>query len=75
MMFGSQPGGLGTTSGGQKEFVAPLARAAMAVGCDGIFMETHDRPDRAISDGPNQIPVAQLRSVLDNVLSHSKEQK
>lgn len=70
-----QPGGLGTTSGGQREFVAPLARAAMAVGCDGIFMETHDRPDRAISDGPNQIPVAQLRSVLDNVLSHSKEQK
>lgn len=69
-----QPGGRGTTSGGQREFVAPLARAAMAVGCDGLFMETHNCPDQAISDGPNQIPVDQLRSVLDSVLKYRQEQ-
>jgi len=51
------PGGLGDRSGGQREFAFPLIRAAVAVGVDGVFMETHPDPDRALSDGPNQIPL------------------
>lgn len=65
-----QPGGRGTQSGGQREFAEPLARAAMAVGCDGLFIETHDCPEKAISDGANQIPVQELRSMIDNVLKY-----
>jgi 2-dehydro-3-deoxyphosphooctonate aldolase (KDO 8-P synthase) len=67
-----QPGGLGKSSGGQKQFVEPLARAAMAVGVGGLFIETHDCPDRAPSDGPNQIPVAELRKLLQNILNFKK---
>lgn len=63
-----QPGGQGTSSGGQREFVEVLARAAIAVGVDGLFMETHDDPDNAISDGPNQIPVKDLREMLKRLL-------
>ncbi len=58
------PGGLGTTSGGQREFVPVLARAAMAVGIAGVFMETHPDPARAMSDGPNAWPLGQLRDLL-----------
>jgi len=67
-----QPGGLGKSSGGQRQFVEPLARAAVAVGVDGLFIETHDCPDRALSDGPNQIPVAELRKLLQNILNFAK---
>ena len=59
-----QPGGQGTTSGGQREFVAVLARAAVAVGVAGVFMETHQDPDQAPCDGPNMIPVNQMEGLL-----------
>lgn len=59
-----QPGGLGTASGGQREFVAPLARAAIATGVAGVFMETHPDPKNALSDGPNMWPLAKLQPVL-----------
>ena len=58
------PGGLGQSSGGQREFVAPLARAALAVGCAGLFIETHEDPDNAPSDGPNMVPLAQMANLL-----------
>ncbi|WP_299793985.1 3-deoxy-8-phosphooctulonate synthase [uncultured Marivita sp.] len=58
------PGGQGTSSGGQREFVPPLARAAVAVGVAAVFIETHEAPDTAPSDGPNMVPVDQLQSLL-----------
>lgn len=58
------PGGQGTSSGGQREFVPPLARAAVAVGCAAVFIETHEAPDTAPSDGPNMVPIDQLQSLL-----------
>jgi 2-dehydro-3-deoxyphosphooctonate aldolase (KDO 8-P synthase) len=58
------PGGQGTSSGGQREFVPPLARAAIAVGCAAVFIETHEAPDTAPSDGPNMVPVDDLESLL-----------
>ncbi len=58
------PGGQGTSSGGQREFVPVLARAAVAVGVAGIFMETHPRPEQALSDGPNAVPLARMRELL-----------
>jgi len=61
------PGGGGDRSSGQREFVLPLIRAAVAVGVDGLFMETHPDPDRALSDGPNMIPLKDLRAVLETV--------
>ena len=59
--------GEGTTSG-KREFVPPLARAAIAAGADGLFLETHPDPDKAISDGPNQVPLEQLEAVIEPVL-------
>ena len=59
-----QPGGQGTTSGGQREFVPVLARAAVAVGVAGVFIETHQDPDRAPSDGPNMVPLAEMEALL-----------
>jgi 2-dehydro-3-deoxyphosphooctonate aldolase (KDO 8-P synthase) len=64
-----QPGGLGGASGGRREFVAPLARAAAAVGIDALFVEVHDSPDSAPSDGPNMITPDQLDRVLADVLA------
>jgi len=64
-----QPGGLGSSSGGQREFVAPLARAAMAVGVDGLFLEVHPDPDQALSDGPNMVPLHRLEALLRQLLS------
>ena len=64
-----QPGALGDRSGGQSEFVAPLARAAAAVGVDGLFMECHPRPDEALSDGPNAVPLDRLERLLAGVLA------
>jgi 2-dehydro-3-deoxyphosphooctonate aldolase (KDO 8-P synthase) len=58
------PGGQGTSSGGQRQFVEPLARAAVAVGCAAVFIETHEDPDNAPSDGPNMVPVDDLARLL-----------
>jgi 2-dehydro-3-deoxyphosphooctonate aldolase (KDO 8-P synthase) len=63
-----QPGGQGTTSGGQREFVPVLARAAVAVGVAAVFMETHQDPDHAPSDGPNMVPIKRLRQVLETLV-------
>ena len=65
-----QPGGLGGKSGGQREFAPVLARAAVAVGVAGVFMETHRDPDKAPSDGPNMIPLDRLASILETLLAH-----
>ena len=58
------PGGQGSSSGGQREFVPVLARAAVAVGISGLFMETHPDPDKALSDGPNAVPMHQMQALL-----------
>jgi 2-dehydro-3-deoxyphosphooctonate aldolase (KDO 8-P synthase) len=58
------PGGQGTSSGGQREFVPVLARAAVAAGVSGLFMETHPRPEEALSDGPNAWPLPRMRELL-----------
>jgi len=62
------PGGAGTKSAGQREFIRPLACAAAAAGCDGFFMEVHPNPDAALSDGPNMVPLPQLKPLLEQVL-------
>jgi 2-dehydro-3-deoxyphosphooctonate aldolase (KDO 8-P synthase) len=63
-----QPGGQGTSSGGQREFVPVLARAAVAVGVAGVFIETHQDPDAAPSDGPNMIPISRLEELLQTLI-------
>ena len=63
------PGAAGGKSGGQREFVAPLAQAALAAGADGLFIETHPDPDKAISDGPNMVPLAGLTDLLVRCLA------
>ena len=63
------PGGQGSRSGGQREFVPYLARAAAAIGIDALFMEIHEDPDNALSDGPNMIPLAKLEAVLQEIIS------
>ncbi|MEA5399706.1 3-deoxy-8-phosphooctulonate synthase [Synechococcus sp. BA-124 BA4] len=63
-----QPGGRGSTSGGQREFVSPLARAAVAVGVDGLFLEVHPDPEHALSDGPNMVPLHRLEALLRQLL-------
>jgi 2-dehydro-3-deoxyphosphooctonate aldolase (KDO 8-P synthase) len=62
-----KPGGQGTTSGGNREFVPVLSRAAIAVGIDGLFMETHPDPDKALSDGPNTFPMYKIKEFLQNL--------
>ena len=62
------PGGAGGSSGGQREFILPLARAAVAAGLDGIFMEVHPQPDKALCDGPNSIPLDQVEPLLKTLL-------
>jgi 2-dehydro-3-deoxyphosphooctonate aldolase (KDO 8-P synthase) len=64
-----QPGGQGTSSGGQREFVPTIARASVAVGVAGVFMETHQDPDNAPSDGPNMVPLDQLPALLDQLMA------
>lgn len=64
-----QPGGQGNCSGGKREFVAPLGRAAIAVGVDGIFMEVHPDPDNAKSDGPNMVPLHRVENIIKDFLS------
>jgi 2-dehydro-3-deoxyphosphooctonate aldolase (KDO 8-P synthase) len=63
-----QPGGLGKASGGQREFVPVLARAAVAAGVAGLFMEVHENPDAALSDGPNSWPLGRLEALLETLL-------
>jgi 2-dehydro-3-deoxyphosphooctonate aldolase (KDO 8-P synthase) len=64
-----QPGGKGTSSGGEREFVPVLARAAVAVGVAGVFIETHQEPDRAPSDGPNMMPLKQMEPLLERLMA------
>ncbi|RCS24320.1 3-deoxy-8-phosphooctulonate synthase [Phyllobacterium salinisoli] len=64
-----QPGGQGASSGGQREFVETLARAAVAVGVAGVFIETHEAPDNAPSDGPNMVPLDQMPRLLETLLA------
>ncbi|MFA7625180.1 MAG: 3-deoxy-8-phosphooctulonate synthase, partial [Pusillimonas sp.] len=63
------PGGQGTSSGGQREFVPVLARAAVAVGVAGLFMECHPDPDKAMSDGPNAVPLGKMAGLLESLVS------
>ena len=67
-----QPGGLGGCSGGQREFAPVLARAAVAVGVAGVFMETHENPDKALSDGPNTIALKDMETVLRQLQAYDK---
>ncbi len=66
------PGGAGGTSGGQREFIPPLTRAAVAVGVDGIFMEVHPQPEKALCDGPNSMPLDQVEDLLQQLLAIRK---
>ena len=65
-----QPGGGGDRTGGQREFVAVLARAAVAVGVAGVFMETHEDPDNAPSDGPNMVPLKEFEALVRELLDY-----
>ena len=67
-----QPGGMGEKSGGQREFVPYLARAAIAVGVGAIFMETHEDPDNAPSDGPNMVPLNEVKTLLKKLTEIDK---
>jgi 2-dehydro-3-deoxyphosphooctonate aldolase (KDO 8-P synthase) len=67
-----QPGGQGHASGGEREFVPVLARAAVAVGVAGVFIETHDDPDNAPSDGPNMVPLGELEALLRRLLEFDR---
>jgi 2-dehydro-3-deoxyphosphooctonate aldolase (KDO 8-P synthase) len=64
-----QPGGKGTSSGGEREFVPVLARAAVAVGVAGVFIETHPDPDRAPSDGPNMVPLREFEDLVRTLMA------
>ena len=66
------PGGTGGSSGGQREFIEPLARAATAAGIDGLFMEIHPNPDKALCDGPNSIPLGEIEQLLEKIV-HIRE--
>ena len=63
------PGGKGNASGGMREMIPVLARAAVAAGCDGVFVETHENPDKAPSDGPNMLRLADLPKFLREILA------
>jgi 2-dehydro-3-deoxyphosphooctonate aldolase (KDO 8-P synthase) len=63
------PGGQGTSSGGQREMVPVLARAAVAVGVAGLFMETHPDPKNALSDGPNAVPLKHMKALLETLVA------
>ncbi len=64
-----QPGGLGSATGGNRRMVEPLARAAVAIGADGLFFETHPDPDHALSDGPNMVPLDQVGAMLERLVT------
>lgn len=65
------PGGRGVSSGGQREFVETLARAGVAAGCDGLFMEVHENPEKALCDGPNSVELCQLEELLNPIVAIS----
>lgn len=67
-----QPGGLGGASGGQREFAPVMARAAVSLGIAGVFIETHEAPDTAPSDGPNMIPLDQMPALIDNLMAFDR---
>ena len=67
-----QPGGLGGSSGGQRRYVPYLARAAVAIGIAAVFIETHDHPDKALSDGPNMVPLDRMGEVLDDLIAFDR---
>ena len=69
------PGGNGTSSGGQREMVPVLARAAVAVGVAGLFMETHPDPAKAMSDGPNAVPLKHMKALLETLLALARVTK
>jgi 2-dehydro-3-deoxyphosphooctonate aldolase (KDO 8-P synthase) len=69
------PGGMGSASGGQREFIPVLARAATAVGIAGLFMETHPDPDKALSDGPNAMPLGHMERLLETLVSIDRSVK
>jgi 2-dehydro-3-deoxyphosphooctonate aldolase (KDO 8-P synthase) len=69
------PGGGGDKSSGQREFAPVLARCALAAGANGLFIETHPRPERALSDGPNMIPLAEMPALLRGLLKVFKAAK
>lgn len=66
------PGGQGTSTGGKREFVPPLATAAAAIGVAAIFIETHQDPDHAPSDGPNMVPVQEMRALIEKLAAHDR---
>ena len=70
-----QPGGRGATSGGEREFVPVLARAAVAVGVAGVFIETHQDPDKAPSDGPNMVPLKEFEALLRRLMAFDRVAK
>ena len=70
-----QPGGQGTSSGGDRRFVPVLARAAVAVGVAGVFIETHQDPDRAPSDGPNMVPLKEFEGLMRELMAIDKVAK
>ena len=70
-----QPGGQGTTSGGERKFVPVLARAAVAVGVAGVFIESHQDPDKAPSDGPNMVPLNQIEALIRNLMAFDRVAK
>ena len=70
-----QPGGHGTTSGGQREFAPVLARAAVAVGVSALFIETHEDPDNAPCDGPNMIPIEEMKALIGNLARYDSISK
>jgi 2-dehydro-3-deoxyphosphooctonate aldolase (KDO 8-P synthase) len=70
-----QPGGQGTSSGGEREFVAVLARAAVAVGVAGVFIETHPDPDKAPSDGPNMVPLKEMEALIRRLIEFDRVAK
>ncbi|HWT31353.1 MAG TPA: 3-deoxy-8-phosphooctulonate synthase, partial [Propylenella sp.] len=67
-----QPGGQGTSSGGDREMVPVLARAAVAVGVAGVFIETHRDPDKAPSDGPNTVPLDRMEALLERLIAFDR---
>jgi 2-dehydro-3-deoxyphosphooctonate aldolase (KDO 8-P synthase) len=67
-----QPGGHGSSSGGQREFAPVMARAAVSLGIAGVFIETHEAPDTAPSDGPNMIPLAQMPALVDSLMAFDR---
>jgi 2-dehydro-3-deoxyphosphooctonate aldolase (KDO 8-P synthase) len=67
-----QPGGQGASSGGEREFVPVLARAAVAVGVAGVFIETHPDPDKAPSDGPNMVPLKAMEGLLQQLMAFDR---